>query len=97
MQQKSIDAVKEQLKDIIVDELDANIERADIHDESSLYDDGLGLDSIAVINLIVFIEKKFNINFEESEISARMFTSLNTLAAFIYEKTSLAEADRYKN
>ncbi|HTI12892.1 MAG TPA: phosphopantetheine-binding protein [Puia sp.] len=97
MQQKSIDAVKEQLKDIIVDELDANIERADICDESSLYDDGLGLDSIAIINLIVFIEKKFAINFEESEISSMMFTSLNALAAFIHEKTSLAEADRYKN
>jgi acyl carrier protein len=97
MKERSIEAVKEQLKDIIAGELDANIDRKEIDDTSSLYDDGLGLDSIAIINLIVLIEKRFDINFEESEISSRMFGSLQTLATFIHEKTLLADAGRYKN
>jgi acyl carrier protein len=94
MKELTVEDVKEQLKDIIADDLDANIDRSEIDGESSLYDDGIGLDSIAIINFIVLIEKKFVISFEEGEISGRLFGNINTLAAFIYDKKAPAEAGR---
>lgn len=80
------ESVKLKIKEIIVNDLDANINSTDFSDEISLYDDGLGLDSISIINLIVLLEKKFEISFEESEISARLFGSINNLAEAIYSK-----------
>jgi len=74
------------MKDIIVNELDANITMEDIRDDISLYDDGLGLDSIAVINFIVLIERRFGMNFEETEISSRLFSNINNLSEFVYSK-----------
>jgi acyl carrier protein len=81
--------VKHQLKEIIVNDLDMSIEMQDIDDNASLYDDGLGLDSIAIINFIVLIEKKFGISFNENEISARLFSSINNLADFVGTRISV--------
>jgi acyl carrier protein len=88
---QTLDSIKEKLRGVIVYDLDANIDVADLRDDVSLYDDGLGLDSIAIINLIVLIEKKFDINFEEHEISSDIFRSIDHLSRYISSKVS-AEA-----
>ena len=80
------ESIKLKIKDILVNDLDANINANEITNEISLYDDGLGLDSISIINLIVLIEKKFEISFDESEISAKLFGSINNLAEAIAPK-----------
>lgn len=74
------------LKEIIAYDLDANISIEDIHEDISLYEDGVGLDSIAIVNFIVLIENRFNISFEENEINGELFSSLNNLAIFINSK-----------
>ena len=86
MQELTVEEVKDRLKGFIVNDLDANISITDIGDDVSLYDDGLGLDSIAIINLIVLVEKKFDMNFEENEISASLFSNINSLASFVHSK-----------
>ncbi len=78
--------VKDKVKAIITNDLDVNIDATHIDDEVSLYDDGLGLDSIAIINLIVLVEKKFDISFDENEISAKLFSNINSLASSIGAK-----------
>lgn len=86
MENLRFEEVKDKVKAIITNDLDVNIDAADIDDEVSLYDDGLGLDSIAIINLIVLVEKKFDISFDENEISAKLFSNINSLASFIGAK-----------
>ena len=75
-----------QLKDIIVNTLDVNITYDEIDENASLYEDGLGLDSIAIVDLIVSIEKEFSIAIDDDELNADLFKSLNTLVAFIQTK-----------
>lgn len=82
----SREEVKIKLKDIIVHDLDANIEASQVLDDISLYENGVGLDSIAIVNLIVMLEKKFGFTFEEDELNADMFSSVNNLVDFIYKK-----------
>lgn len=86
MQEPTIGYIKEKIKEILVNDLDANIDPASLKDDVSLYDDGLGLDSIAIINFIVLIEQKFDIAFEGEEISSRLFGNINNLAEFIEVK-----------
>ena len=82
----SREEVRIRLKDIIVHDLDANIEAKQVLDDISLYENGVGLDSIAIVNLIVMLEKKFGFTFEEDELNADMFSSVNNLVDFIYKK-----------
>ncbi len=74
------------LKDIIANKLDVNLTLDEIDENVSLYEDGLGLDSIAIVDLIVSIEKDFSIGIEDEELNADLFKDLNTLAEFIQTK-----------
>jgi acyl carrier protein len=86
MNELTIAEIKTRLKEIIVNDLEVNIDPSDITDQVSLYDEGLGLDSIAIVNFIVTIEARFNFSFDESEISSKLFGNIETLAEFIDSK-----------
>ena len=86
MEEHNIHAVKLKRKEIVLNDLDVNIESQQIDDTVSLYDDGIGLDSIAIINFIVLVEERFNISFDENEISARVFSNIQSLGEFILTK-----------
>jgi len=88
MNEVTIAAIKEKIKHIIANDLDVNISIDEIPDDASLYDGGLGLDSIAIVNFIVIIEKKFNISFDENEINAKLFNSITDLAGVVHTKVS---------
>ena len=77
---------KLKLKEIIANDLDVNIKMEEIKDDVSLFEEGIGLDSISIVNFIVLVEKKFNMFFAEEEMSTRLFDSIDTLAQAISEK-----------
>lgn len=78
------------LKDLIVYELDINVKREELSDDSPLLEGGIGLDSISIVNLIVLVEKNFNIRFQDEEITMDLFSDLNTLSSFIESKYATA-------
>jgi len=65
----------------------------DIDNDETLFREGLGLDSIDALELVVAIEKIFNIIIEDEDVGRKAFVSINALAAFIqegYEQASTA-------
>lgn len=75
-----------QLKTIIAGELDVNLKEEEIDETVSLFEDGLGLDSIAIVELIALIEKHFNLEFTDSDLNLESFSNLNVLADCIAQK-----------
>ena len=78
--------LKEELKVSIIDAL--NLEEftpADIADDDALFGDGLGLDSIDALELIVLLDKDYGIKLTDPEKSKAIFESVNVLAAYIEE------------
>ena len=75
------------LKELIVYKLDVNMKMEDLHEDSPLFEGGIGLDSISIVNLIVLIEKNFKLNFQDDEISMELFSNLDTLSGFIESKS----------
>lgn len=57
----------------------------DIENEASLFREGLGLDSIDALELVVAIEKIFNIIIEDEDVGKKAFASINALAVFIQD------------
>jgi acyl carrier protein len=74
------------LKKMIIDTLRLeDITPEDIENEASLFKDGLGLDSIDALELVVAIEKIFNIIIEDEDVGKKAFASVNALAVFIQD------------
>lgn len=81
--------VKEKLKKIIVEELNLEeIQPEDIEDDAPLFGDGLGLDSLDVVELVVLLEKHFGVEVKNLDEGRDAFQSINALAAFIEERLS---------
>ncbi|MFK5894034.1 MAG: phosphopantetheine-binding protein [Pseudomonadota bacterium] len=72
-----------QLKLIVANELDVNIKLEEIDDNVSLFEEGIGLDSVAIMEFIALIETNFNIQFSDDELNLEPFKDLKTLAEFI--------------
>ncbi len=82
------EAITEQLKDIIADKLDVNIQRAEIDSDISLMEDGLGLDSIAIMEFISLIEGQFSFKFDEDELNMDGFRDLQTVTELVASKVN---------
>jgi acyl carrier protein len=75
------------LKSMIVETLNLDdVEPNDIKDGESLFGSGLDLDSIDALELVVSLEKKYDIKIGSSEESKAALESVNTLADLIVSK-----------
>ena len=76
--------LKEEIKTQIIEQLNLeDLSISDIEDDASLFGDGLGLDSIDALELIVLLDTHFGVKIADPEQGKEIFTSVNTMAAFI--------------
>lgn len=75
----------EKLKVQIIETLNLeDLTPADINAEDSLFgDDGIGLDSIDALELIVLMNKEYNIQIADPEEGKNVFNSIKTMADYI--------------
>lgn len=88
-----MDALKQELKELIVASLDLeDVKADDIADDEALFGEGLELDSIDALELGIAIKKKYGVSFSsEREDNKKYFKSVNTLAQYIAEKRKEAK------
>ena len=79
--------IKYELKKQIIEELNIeDIKPEDIEDNAPLFGDGLGLDSIDALELVVLLEKNYGIKIVDEEVGKRVLASINTMAEFILQE-----------
>ena len=77
------------LKEMIIESLKLEeISVEEIDDDAPLFKDGLGLDSIDALELVVAIEKNFNVIIEDEDVGKEAFGSIRILAEFIQREYS---------
>ena len=76
--------VKTELKQHIIKYLNL-LEKtpADIIDDQPLFGDGLGLDSIDSIELVVLLEREYGIKINDPKDGRKIFTSIDTMVDYV--------------
>lgn len=86
----SITDISRELKELIVRELKLEgRDPATIEDESPLFGEGLGLDSLDALQLAMSIEEHFGVRIPEGDEARPIFRSVASLAAYV-DKTRAA-------
>jgi acyl carrier protein len=80
--------LKKKVKDLIVRRLKLEIDPATIEDAAPLFGEGLGLDSIDALELVLGLEQEFGIKVADEEVGVKAFASVDALADFIQEKSA---------
>lgn len=87
MKKAMLENIRYELKKQIIEELNIeDIKPEDIVDDAPLFGDGLGLDSIDALELVVLLEKNYGIKITDEEVGKRVLASINTMAEFILEE-----------
>ncbi|GAB3420315.1 phosphopantetheine-binding protein [Niabella aquatica] len=77
----------QQLKEQIIKQLNlADKKPEDIRDDDPLFVEGLGLDSIDALELIVLLQQEYNIKLKNAEEGQTIFRSVSTMADYILEQ-----------
>ena len=81
-----MDNLQDILKQQIIDALNLEeVEVADIDSDAPLFGEGLGLDSIDALELIVFLERSYGIKIKDPAVGKEIFKSINVLAHYVSE------------
>ncbi|MCB0793356.1 MAG: acyl carrier protein [Flavobacteriales bacterium] len=81
-------ALKQQLKAQIIEQLNLEeVKVEDISDDQALFGDGLGLDSIDALELIVLLERHYGIKITDPKQGQDVFKNVNTMAEFIQKNS----------
>jgi acyl carrier protein len=76
--------LKEQLKRQIIQFLNlTDLTPADIKDNEPLFGDGLGLDSIDSLELVVLLKREYGITIQDPREGRKILVDVNTMADYI--------------
>ena len=79
--------IKENLKKILIEELSLDdLTPEEIEDDAPLFGEGLGLDSLDAVELVVLLEKHFGVEVKNLDEGRAAFQSINTLVTFIKDR-----------
>jgi acyl carrier protein len=77
-------ALKESIKDMMVENLMLRTPREQIGDDLPLFGpDGLGLDSIDALELVVSLEKQFGVTVPNSDIARKALATVETIGDYV--------------
>jgi acyl carrier protein len=78
------DELKQRLKVLLVEGLKLErIRPQDIRDGEAIFVEGLGLDSIDALELVVLVEEQFGVSIPDEEVGKLAFASIDALADFV--------------
>ena len=76
--------LKEELKQKMIEFLNLSpMTSAEIDDEAPLFGEGLGLDSIDSLELVVMLKREYGIDIQDPKDGRKILVNINTMADYI--------------
>lgn len=80
--------IREKLKVLLVDQLALDdVTPEEINDDDELFGEGLGLDSLDAVEIVVLLQRNFGLEVKDMEKNREVFRTISTLADYVYEKS----------
>ena len=74
------------IKDLIISRLKLDgVKPDEIGDEAPLFGEGLGLDSIDALELVLAVEQTFGVRIDDEEVGRKALGSVSALCVFLQE------------
>lgn len=71
------------LKELLSKELNLKLKPEEITDDMPLFGEGLGLDSLDAVEIVVILKKHLGVNITDSAQAKEVFATIKTLSDFV--------------
>lgn len=79
--------IKQKLKQVLIEDLNLeDLTPEEIEDDEQLFGEGLGLDSLDAVELVVVVQRHFGVEIKDMDEGRPALQSINTLVAYIESK-----------
>jgi acyl carrier protein len=81
--------IRKKVKELLVSNLSFldELNPEDIKDDEILFGEGLGLDSLDAVEIVVLLQRNFGLEVKDMKEGRAIFASIDTLARYIHENT----------
>ena len=76
-------SIEHRVKQVIIRTLSLEVDANEIDDEDQLFGGGLGINSMATIEIIVGLEEEFGIEVPDEDLRVELFDSVQTMADYV--------------
>lgn len=76
-------SIEHRVKKVIIRTLSLEVDADEIDDEDELFGGGLGINSMATIEIIVGLEEEFGIEVPDEDLRVELFDSVQTMADYV--------------
>ncbi len=76
-------SIEHRVKQVIIRTLSLEVDADEIDDEDELFGGGLGINSMATIEIIVGLEEEFDIEVPDEDLRVEIFDSVQTMADYV--------------
>lgn len=85
---EGLEKLRKDLKEMLVRDLSLeDVNPEDIKDDEILFGEGLGLDSLDAVEIVVLLQRNFGLEIKDMNKGKEIFYSIDTLTNYVYENT----------